>query len=179
VFPGDLLEHAYPDPNNPRELLARSEVRRRENYFERLEGELDKWNAGYPLVGVVKQCLENIPEERPTAEQLVRVLEGLKGDIEGTCGELTTMDAARQVKTAMALKKSREKADELTAKEEEMQQLQQQLEVQLLKYHFHPPPRPIQQFNYFKYRHLMSDMKQSCDKRMKLFIKRIFKCRYV
>ena len=40
-------------------------------------------------MGVVKQCLENIPEERPTAEQLVRVLEGLKGDIEGTCEELT------------------------------------------------------------------------------------------
>jgi hypothetical protein len=131
VFPGDLLEHNYPDPNNPRQLLARSEVDRRGTYFERLEGELDKWNAGYPLVGVVKQCLENIPEERPTAEQLVRVLEGLKGDVEGTCGELTIVDAVRQVKTAMALKKkSKDKVDELTAKEEEIQQLQQQLEVQ-------------------------------------------------
>ena len=102
-------------------------MRRRGNYFERLEGKLDKWSAGYPLVGVVKQCLENIPEERPTAEQLVRVLEGLKGDIEGTCGELTIVDAVRQVKTAMALKKSKEKVDELTAKEEKIQQLQQQL----------------------------------------------------
>ena len=127
MFPGDLLEHTYPNPNNPRELLARSEVRRRGNYFERLEGKLNKWNAGYPLAGVAKQCLENIPKERPTAEQLVRVLEGLKGDIEGTCGELTTVDAVRQVKTAMALKKSKEKVDELTAKEEEIQQLQQQL----------------------------------------------------
>ena len=45
-------------------------------------------------MGVVKQCLENIPEERPTAEQLVTALEGIKGDIEGSCGELTTMDAA-------------------------------------------------------------------------------------
>ena len=79
------------------------------------------------MVGVVKQCLENIPEERPTAEQLVRVLEGLKEDIEGTCGELMIVDAVRQVKTAMALKKSKEKVDELTAKEEEIQQLQQQL----------------------------------------------------
>ena len=83
-------------------------------------------------MGVVKQCLENIPEERPTAEQLVRVLEGMKEDIEGPCGEMTTMDAARQVKTTMALKKkSREKVDELTAKEEEIQQLQQQLEVHI------------------------------------------------
>ena len=81
-------------------------------------------------MGVVKQCLENIPEERPTAEQLVRVLEGLKGDIEGPCEELTIVDAMRQVKTVMTLKKkSREKVDELAAKEEEIQQLHQQLEV--------------------------------------------------
>ena len=81
-------------------------------------------------MGVVKQCLENIPEERPTAEQLVTVLEGLKGDIEGSCGKLATVDAVRQVMTAMTLKeKNRESVDELTAKEEEIQQLQQQLEV--------------------------------------------------
>ena len=123
------MEPNYPDPNNPRQLLARSEVDRRRNYFERLERKLQE-SAGYPLVGVVRQCLENIAEERPTAEQLVRVLEGLKEDIEGPCGKLATADAARQVMTAMALKKkSREKVDELTAKEDEIQQLQQQLEV--------------------------------------------------
>ena len=131
VFPGDLLEHTYPDPNNPRQLLARSEVDRRGTYFEYLETELHRRGAGYPLVGVVKQCLENSPEElasyKLTAEQLVRVLEGLKGDVEGTCGELTIVDAVRQVKTAMTLKKSKEKVDELTAKEEEIQLLQQQL----------------------------------------------------
>ena len=128
-FPGDLLEPNHPDPNNPRRLLGRSEVDRREKYFKRLERKLQE-NAGYPLVGVVKQCLMNIPEERPTAVELVRVLVGLKGDIEGPCGELTTMDAERQVKTVMALKKSTsEHVDELVAKEEEIQQLQQQLEV--------------------------------------------------
>ena len=80
-------------------------------------------------MGVVKQCLENIPEERPTAEQLVRVLEGLKGDIEGPCGEMMTVDAVRQVKMSVALKKSKDNADKLSVKEEEIQQLQQQLEV--------------------------------------------------
>ena len=145
MFPGDLLEPNYSDPNNPRQLLARSEVDRRGTYFEHLEIELRR-SAGYPLVGVVKQCLENIPEERPTAEQLVRVLEGLKGDIEGMCGELTIVDAVRQVKTAMALKKSKEKVDELTAKEEEIQQLQQQLRelevhiFEILQCIFHPHP---------------------------------------
>ena len=74
--------------------------------------------------------MENIPEERPTAEQLVGVLEGLKGDIEGPYEKLATVDAVRQVKTAMALsEKSKEKLDELTAKEEEIQQLRRQLEA--------------------------------------------------
>ena len=95
MFPGDLFEHNYADLNNSRQLLARSEVDRRGNYIEHLGRKLLE-SAGYPLVGVVKQCLENIPEERPMAEQLVRVLEGMKKDIEGSCGELTTMDAARQ-----------------------------------------------------------------------------------
>ena len=80
-------------------------------------------------MGVVKQCLENIPEERPTAEQLVRVLEGLKEEIEGPCGEMMTVDAVRQVRMSMALKKSKDNADKLSEKEEEIQQLQQQLEV--------------------------------------------------
>ncbi len=50
-----LLEHNYPDPNNPKQLLACSEVDRRGNYFECLERELHRGSAGYPLVGVVKQ----------------------------------------------------------------------------------------------------------------------------
>jgi hypothetical protein len=119
-------------------------VDRRGTYFEHLEIELHRRGAGYPLVGVVKQCLENIPEERPTAEQLVRVLEGLKGDVEGPCGKLATADAARQVMTALALKrKGKEKVDELTAKEEEIQQLQLQLEVMFKM------PSPLLPFNFF------------------------------
>ena len=129
MFPGDLLEHTFPDPNNPRLLISRSEVDRRETYFEHLEIELRR-SAGYPLVGVVKQCLENIPEERPTAEQLVRVLEGMKGAIEGGYGELATVDAVRQVRTMKALKsRSEDKVNELTAKDEQIQQLQLQLAV--------------------------------------------------
>ena len=128
-FPGDLLEPNHPDPNNSRQLVGRSEVDRRGNYIEHLERQLHQGSAGYPLVGVVKQCLENIPEERPTVEQLVTVLEGMKEHIEGPCGELATMDAERQVKTVMVLKKCSNERGELVAKEEEIQQLQQQLEV--------------------------------------------------
>ena len=126
-FPGNLLEHNYPDPNNPRQLIARSEVGRRENYFEHLDRKLRE-SAGYPLVGVIKQCMENIPGERPTAEQLVRVLKGLKGDIDGPYGELAMIDAVRQVKTVQ-MKVNSGGFDELMASKEEIQHLQQQLKV--------------------------------------------------
>ena len=118
MFPSDLLEHNYADPDNPGKLVGRTEVERRQLYFDQVEGNVQ-------LVQLIKTCLDNDPAQRPTAEQLVTELEGMKGDIEGPCGKLATIDAVRQVMTAMALKeRSEEKLDELAAKEEEIQQLQ-------------------------------------------------------
>ena len=106
LFSSNNLEHTYPDPNNPRQLLARSEVDHRGTYsnFEHLEkcyiaiqGE-----CRIPFGGCGQAVSGEIPEERLTAEQLVRVLEALKGDIAGTCGELTIVDAVRLAKTTMA-----------------------------------------------------------------------------
>jgi hypothetical protein len=119
VFPGDLLEHNYADPDSPGRLLGRTEVERRQLYFEQL------LERDVQLVRLIRTCLHNDPSQRPTAEQLVTELERMKSDVEGPCGKLATVDAVRQVMTAMALKeKSEEKVDELAAKEEEIQQLQ-------------------------------------------------------
>ena len=79
---------------------------------------------------MIKDCLRNAPAQRPTAEQLVRALKGMKGAIEGGYGELATVDAVRQVRTMKALKsRSEDKVNELTAKDEQIQQLQLQLAV--------------------------------------------------
>ena len=99
-------------------------MERRQLYFDQLQLE-----GKTLLSSLIKTCLHNDPSQRPMAEQLVTALDRMKRDIEGPCGELTTVDAVRQVKTAKALKK--EKADQLVAKEQEIQQLQQQLEVYL------------------------------------------------
>ena len=81
---------------------------------------------------MVKQCLRNSPERRPSTEQLVSDLQRVTGDIEGAYGELAKLDAVRQVVIMKALKgreaEIREKANEVLAKEEEIHQLQQQLE---------------------------------------------------
>ena len=134
VFPGDLLQHTYADPDNPDRLIGRSEVGRRQAYFDQLEGLLPAPDGvRYLLVQMIKDCLRNDPTQRPTAEQLVTALERMKGTIEGGYGELATVDAMRQVRTLKALKnRSEDKLNELAAKEEQIQQLQQQLAVRII-----------------------------------------------
>ena len=106
---------------------------RRKTYFDQLE-DLLPGGGKHCLIQMIKDCLRNAPSQRPTAEQILTTLEEVKGDIEGPCGELTTIDAVRQVKTAIALKK--EKADQLAEKDLEIQRLQQQLEVATTFYTF-------------------------------------------
>ena len=131
VFPENLLQHTYADPDNPDRLVGRSEVGRRQAYIDQLEDLLPaSIGAKRLLVQMIKDCLRNDPTQRPTAERLVTALEGMKEVIEGPCGELAIVDAVRQVKTTKALKtRSEDKINELAAKDEEIQQLQRELEV--------------------------------------------------
>ena len=133
VFPGDLLEPInYPNPNYFDQLFPRSEVKHCGEYFEQLEGTM--FRGRHPCVLMTKQCLHNSPSRRPTAEQLMAILEGMRADIEGHHGTVARADAVRQVLTMKALK-IREKEEDikinkLTAKNEEIQQLQSQLVIQ-------------------------------------------------
>ena len=106
---------------------------RRQAYFDQLEDLLPApGGVKCLLIQMIKDCLRNDPTQRPTAEQLVTALEGMKGAIEGGYGELATVDAVRQVRTLKALKnRSEDKLNELAAKEEQIQQLQQQLAVRI------------------------------------------------
>ena len=129
VFPDKLLQPTHADPDNLDRLIGRSEVGRRQAYFEQLE-DLLPGGVKRLLIQMIKDCLRNAPAQRPTAEQLVTALEGMKGAIEGGYGELATVDAVRQVRTMKALKsRSEDKVNELTAKDEQIQQLQLQLAV--------------------------------------------------
>ena len=96
AFPGDLLEPTYSAPNNQENLLARSEVDRRQVYTDQLETTLP--NGGHhPLVQLVKCCLKNTASQRPTAEDVLRSLEEIKATTDGPCGEVARADAVRQV----------------------------------------------------------------------------------
>ena len=127
MFPGNLLESTYPDPNNPEEVVGRSEVERRRAYIERLEGELHG-GEHHPLTQMVKQCLKNAPSRRPTTEQLVTELQGVRASTEGPCGAVARADAVRQVVMMKEIlgreAEVREKTDELTAKDEQLEHAQ-------------------------------------------------------
>ena len=127
MFPGDLLESTYPDSDNPEIILGRSEVERRRRCIDLLEKEF-RDGEHHPLIFMVKGCLQNAPSRRPTTEQLVTELEGMRADIEGPCGVVARADAARQVVMMKEIlgrdSKLKEKINELTAKDVEIQRLQ-------------------------------------------------------
>ena len=108
MFPGDLLEPNFPDPNNQERLVARSEVERRGVYFERLENSLLRGEQ-HPFVQLVKQCLHNVPAQRPMTEVLLRTLEEMRAEIEGPYGSYDVMklDLMRQVAMTRTLRQSK------------------------------------------------------------------------
>ena len=99
-------------------------MERRGEYFNQLERKLFD-SAGYPLVSTVKQCLENIPSERPSIEQTLTVLEEIRVSIEGPYGPVVRIESVKQVVMMKILKV---KEEELREKEREIQQFQVQTE---------------------------------------------------
>ena len=72
MFPENLLLHVH-SVNGEASLIGRSEVERRKDYIEILIGGLNG-DENHPLVVLVKECLANKPEERPTADAVCRRL---------------------------------------------------------------------------------------------------------
>ena len=118
MFPGSLLPHTYPDPQNPDRLLARSEVERRRDYIQQLHGQLGE---EHPLVQLVHQCLHNTPARRPSAEELLQQLEAVRTQIEGgSYGQLVKVDMEK-LRMVRAL---REKDTEIGQLQHQVQQLE-------------------------------------------------------
>ena len=96
VFPGTLLQYTYRDPEKPRRLLGRTEVQRRDEYIKLLHKQLGEQ---HPLVLLVKQCLDDEPSKRPSAQEMLQRLEGIKRSwIADPYQHLTKLEAMRMLK---------------------------------------------------------------------------------
>ena len=58
IFPDELLEPTYFDPENHERLLARSEVERRHHYIEQL-GNIFPSGEQHAFVQLLRRCLHN------------------------------------------------------------------------------------------------------------------------
>ena len=92
-FPGDLLPSTYCNPEDVNDIRARSELERRGEYVDILEGEIGFRHPG--LVELVKQCLHNAPRERPNTNELLARLQRMKVEVEGEYGGPFRLDMVR------------------------------------------------------------------------------------
>ena len=110
-FPGDLLPCTYTNPDNPNEVRGRSELECRGKYIDMLEGEI---NLKHPaLVELVKECLHNAPDLRPTTDDLLARLQRMREEVEGEYGGPVKLDMVR-VRLAKEVKIKDRRIEELT-----------------------------------------------------------------
>ena len=68
----------------------------------------------YPaLVELVKQCLHNAPEDRPSTEEVLAVLQGLRAEVEGEYGGNIRLDM-KKLRLAKEGKMKDRRREELT-----------------------------------------------------------------
>ena len=77
-FPKDILPPTYLSSKRPPALLARTEVERRERYYEVAYRLLDETHPAHKLVKLSEVCLCNDPVKRPTVDLLITVLRELR-----------------------------------------------------------------------------------------------------
>ena len=68
------------------------------------------------LVELVKQCLHNAPEDRPSTEEVLAVLQGLRTEVEGEYGVSFRLDMEK-LRLAKEGKRKDRRLDELTQRQ--------------------------------------------------------------
>ena len=94
-FPGDLLPITFYNPDNLVVIQARTEVERRGRYIALLEAPAPIGVLYPDLVQLVKQCLQNIPDQRPSIDDLLATLQRMKVEVEGAYGGPFKLDMVR------------------------------------------------------------------------------------
>lgn len=101
-------------------IKGRSEVERRMAYFKPLESHIGSYSD---LADLVKQCLHNAPETRPTAEQLLTKLQKIKEEQQKQEHGLSQPIRLDMEKLRMS-KEIKEKSIEIKEKDKRLRDLQ-------------------------------------------------------
>ena len=117
TFPKNLKPATFVD-SGTRKIIARTEIERREEYIQLMNTALGKT---HPLVKLTLDCLEYIPEDRPSAIQILGQLEEFEKTLSQNCSE-TKLELIQHIamKDAVA-----------SRKEEEIQQMRMDHQRQL------------------------------------------------
>ena len=111
-FPCNLLPHTYGDPTRAGRLLGRSEVERRSVYMEKLEVQLGQSYPG--VVQLVRLCLDNAPDQRPSSGEVLSNVRGVKKEVDRVYGGgvLKQLDIGK-VLVAKEIKRMQHRIEEL------------------------------------------------------------------
>ena len=93
TFPCNLLAPNYRDDR--KRLVARTELERRETYMRKAYSQLSE---NHLLIEMIEQCLENSPEDRPSIQQVVQLLQQARADIGANESDLNKLELVQVLK---------------------------------------------------------------------------------
>ena len=97
AFPAQLKYPIYIDPTT-RRRIARSEVERRSDYIQQMH-EHKALGRQHILVRIVEQCLQDLPEDRPSIEEVIQQLEKARTQIPSQYGEMTRLELEQEIQS--------------------------------------------------------------------------------
>ena len=92
AFPAPLKYPNYIDPTT-RRCVARSEIERRFHYIQQMHEALGQEHI---LVRIIEQCLQDLPEDRPSIEEVIQQLEDSSAQLPSRCGEMTRLQLEQE-----------------------------------------------------------------------------------
>ena len=93
TFPCNLLAPTY--TNASRMLVAHTELDRRETYMQKVYSQLSE---NHPLIEMIKFCPKNSPEDRPSIQQVMQLLEQARPEIGANESDLNKLELVQALK---------------------------------------------------------------------------------
>ena len=127
MFPKNVLPPFYRDER--RREVFRSEVERREEYMSNIYGQ---FRQDHPFIQMIKRCLERYPEDRPTIQQVMELLQRAGAGIDDAMSRMDRLELVQTVRDQAEQINSHElqvltKNQEIRAIGQQKQQLEREI----------------------------------------------------